>query len=179
MAVPAVDHRRINRQMGFPEGSALKIVALSAERLNRLVHQVRLAGKMGLVAFLAISPRGGMNLLFCDLSFQVLMAGQTEIRAGAQEKASQFRLVRAVAFRAFSGDDRSVFTLGFLHPIPDVRVTGCTEGTLLLRCHPFVVAPMGIMAGEAHPFGERVMVGPARLFFHQVPVTLSAHFRPG
>jgi hypothetical protein len=53
-----------------------------------------------------------------------------------------------------------------------------TERSLFAYGHPFNIASMGIMTGETLPFCKGVMVRAARLRFHEITVTLGAHFRP-
>ena len=51
--------------------------------------------------------------------------------------------------------------------------------TLLIDDHSFNIAPVAFVARQTFPFCKRVMVGAARLCFHEVPVALGAHFRAG
>ena len=90
VAVPAVDHRGIDLQVSLDKGRPLKVMALSAEGLNLLVHQGRLSRSMRLVASQTIPAGGRMDLFLSDAGLQVFMAVQAEVRASCQEEVAQF-----------------------------------------------------------------------------------------
>ena len=106
------------------------------------------------------------------------MAGKTKIRAFRQEKIVQFCLVGTVALCAFIRQQRLVPTFCGFKSLAHIIVARETERSLFAYGHPFDIASMGIMTGETLSFCKGVMVGAARLRFHEVTVALGAHFSP-
>ena len=64
-----------------------------------------------------------MHLLTVELRLEILVTVQAHIRAACQQELLQFRLMRAVARRAFSFQDRSVPALAFLDFFPQFGMT--------------------------------------------------------
>jgi hypothetical protein len=86
MAVSTIHDSGFNIEMSFFKGCLLRIVALSAQSLNRLVHQGSLGRRMGGVASLAIPTSRRMGFFFFHPHLQVFMTRLTEIRALGQKK---------------------------------------------------------------------------------------------
>lgn len=104
----------------------------------------------------------------------VLVAGQAKVRARCQKKAFQFRLVRTVALRALSVRYRSMLVCAASNRLLRVCVAGKTDCVLFFHDHPAYVASMGIVAHETVAPGERNVIDPPDLFFHEVAVALLA-----
>jgi len=158
MAIPTIHYRGIDEEMGFAKGTPLGIMALNAEGLNLLGQQRSFGRRMGLVAPLAVSSSRGMGLLLFHLCFQIFMARQAQIRTLRQEEGIQFCLVRVVALGALRRGHGHVFTLGTLDASLKVRMAGEAEGAHLVGSHSLDVASVGIVAGQAHPFREGIVV---------------------
>jgi len=81
MAVSTVHDSGFDIEMSLSKGCLLRIMALSAQGLNRLIHQDGLGGRMGFVASLAIPDSRRMGFFFFHLHLQIFMTGLTKIRA--------------------------------------------------------------------------------------------------
>jgi hypothetical protein len=68
-----------------------------------------------------------------------------------------------------------MFALPCLCPFFRLWVAGKTKGPLFIYDHPFNIASVGIMTGEALPFCKRVMIRSTYFRFHEVTMTLGAH----
>ena len=79
-----------------------------------------------------------------------------------------------MALGAFPRLDGRVLALAGSQSLCQVRMTGEAERSLLLGHDSLEIAPVGIMAGQTHPFLKRIMGRPACRFFHQAAVALGA-----
>jgi len=90
MAAPAIHHGRVDRDVGFHEGVRLLIVALSAERRNRIGKQTRLRRGMRQVARQTIARCRRVLGVLVQPFPQVLVACQAHIRGLRQEQFGEF-----------------------------------------------------------------------------------------
>lgn len=109
MAFPAIDHIRINADMGAGKRLRFQFVAFAADFLHRLIEQGRLGREMRLVTGQAIVLGWWMGLFLAHFFLEFLVTGQAEIRLHRQRQFVQSGFVRAVALGALIGKYRRVF----------------------------------------------------------------------
>lgn len=134
---------------------------------------------MGTMAAEAVPACRRMRLLCFDLLLDLLVADETHVGALRKEKPAELRFVRAVAFRALPGGERTMDALAPLYAFPDLGMAFVAELVLLRHDHPRIVRRVGVVTGEALPSQERIVVAPSRLRLHQLPVTAGAEGRAG
>jgi len=108
-----------------------------------------------------------------------LVTGQAQVGTCHQEQLSEFRLVGAVAFCAFPGDERCMPGFSVFQCLFDIRMARETE--LVLGCynHRIIIGCMRIMAGKAHAFLERDVIGAACSRSHEALMTLRTEVGAG
>jgi len=87
MAAFAIHNGCFNLKMRLPKGSRLRVMAFTAQGLDLLSEQINLCRIMGLMTSQAIPASRLMHLFFPHFYFEFIMAIQTNVRAGSQEKA--------------------------------------------------------------------------------------------
>ena len=174
MAGPAVHDSGLDIEMGPRKGAAAEVVAVAAQRRDRLRIQRGLLRKMRKVAFLAIARGRGMGLARFQFRLERFMTDEAQIGALRQKEFGELRFVRAVALRALTRRHRCVFALSGGHPLAEVGVTRQTELVLPGRDHSADIACVGVMAGEALSFPERLVVRASDHLFHERAVALLA-----
>ena len=94
------------------------------------------------VASRAIPDRRRVSPFLLQSGFQILMAGQTQVRTFRVKKARQLCLVRVVACRAVRGFDGRVLALCSLDSRLEIGMARGTEGSLWIGNHPSDIAAM-------------------------------------
>ena len=179
MATHAMHRCRCNPEVGLGKVITFHVMALFAERLNRLRQKFPLGSEMGLVAGSAIRLSGGVDLFFGEPFFDIIVARQAEIRPLGKQQLRQFSFMRAVAFTALTAYHGLMGALRALYPFTEIVMTGCTEFVLAFNDHAGKVAAVAGVTGLAIPGFERLMADTACSLFHHVVVALCTELGTG
>ena len=102
MAGRAVHDRGLDIQMGLRKRAAAEVMAVGAQRRERLRIQRGLLRKMRQMAFQAIARGRGMGPARFQFRLERFMTDETQIGAFRQKEFGHLRLVRAVALGTFA-----------------------------------------------------------------------------
>ncbi len=174
MTGPAVHDGGLDIEMGLCERAAAEVVAVAAQRRERLSIQRGLLRKMRQMAFQAIARGRGVGPARFQFRLERFMTDKAQIGTFRQKKFGHLRFVRAVALGTFALHRRSMRALPAHHPFAERGVARETKLVLPGRDHPADIAGMRVMAGQTLFLPERLMIGASDRLFHERSVTLLA-----